>query len=773
MLAPFFFLLCNFGASKAVVTKSQQYHTHIEHLLLEKLELDSQHLQKLLSPFQNQNCLVIIRNFLLINHEIKFIPLIIHHMVIDLPSQDHYEWVMHSSNHRFQDKYSLVGNASELSLLCRSPFLAQFTTLYILDCMSINATRWIVATKTWNCMCVVDLFVPTYNGIDLSTTYPLSFVTKQHPYKYSNSPAPFWQATVPQINILISTQNTSKENVEDWMEGIIKYSSASIFAELLFYVCPVNQAGYIQDIIGYDVGFTNHVSIDITTWTSIPFDTIARRSLIHWRDLNVWLNELYDRKAPIGVRNALLSCRLHHPINRRYLSRHTKSSVDIISAYLTLIVMGNYSYHVEAPFVCQYPGVIHHKSEIHIPESSAYENQFVIFNFMGTTRPIPCSLVLSKSQLSFRFITCISESHEGFSFKLLAVVFQPAVWLSTFFSYLMCAIVFKRIEDNVVRLTSFQFTVDMFILLLEQTPAFVSSFRISRNALAALILATVVISNAYKSSTVCKMILPMTRLKYQNIQQLDDLNFTMYTRIGEIQYTKQGKRNKTWCPISTSPVWETAVYNDQLGTQMKCISIFAISETIFRHGNEHSFRKQDETAKVMSSLHPQSSELLQLPFNTFNFTKIPIKDMESAYRGAEEKVILESLAQCNRTALLLPQFEVPRYQQMLLNEPYRTPIDVSSEEYFVQSLIVNFYGYPTFPVFKRIQAIQQSGIPNWLMSNRPAWNEEENGKQENGDPRPAKMSGNVSVVFVCLLIGYALSLLVILLEILKINCLIR
>lgn len=67
MLAFVLFLYGNFGISNVVLIRNHLNQNNFELLVSEKSKLDSDYLQKLLNPFQNQNCLVIIRNFLLID----------------------------------------------------------------------------------------------------------------------------------------------------------------------------------------------------------------------------------------------------------------------------------------------------------------------------------------------------------------------------------------------------------------------------------------------------------------------------------------------------------------------------------------------------------------------------------------------------------------------------------------------------------------------------------------------------------------------------------
>lgn len=240
-------------------------------------------------------------------------------------------------------------------------------------------------------------------------------------------------------------------------------------------------------------------------------------------------------------------------------------------------------------------------------------------------------------------------------------------------------------------------------------------------------------------------------------------NFTLFHRLGNFQFALY--ENETWCQNLSK--WDSFSEKDLIGTQTKCLFIRASSESLFQTSEENNLQSSRLDIKIrkLLSLHPETTDLLHAAYSMFDVTKSPLLYLESMYHTIEEKVLLDTLAQCNKTAVVLPQFEVPRYKKVLAREPYIVSVDVGIEEYFIPSLMVNFHGFPTFPVFKRIQAIHQSGILKWFRSKSPLRDQQSSDNRQL--VRPAKVNGNVFVVFVCLFVGQVLSFITVIFEILR------
>lgn len=187
--------------------------------------------------------------------------------------------------------------------------------------------------------------------------------------------------------------------------------------------------------------------------------------------------------------------------------------------------------------------------------------------------------------------------------------------------------------------------------------------RFSRYALGALVLTSVVISNAYKNSNVYKVVLRKKRQEYSSIYQLQDQTFSLLDRLGRIQ-SYIGT-----CENSDLLEWDTTIDKYFLATEKGCVAAYAYSETVFPDSEQGVLQNIDITAREMVSLLPQAVHLLHLSFNKY-FARNHTLDLESIYHELEEKSIFETLTHCNKTAFMLPKYEVPRYKSILSKEPY-------------------------------------------------------------------------------------------------------
>lgn len=290
-------------------------------------------------------------------------------------------------------------NESSLKRLtnpCPSTVFARFLKQqpFSVDCVSINATKLIFKTRTWNCLCILDIFNPTYNSLDVPAVYPVSIV--RYPSS-PHAPIPFWKATVPVFNILFSACTITTAKTQDWMDDVMRSSDLCLYGEVVFYICRVTQMGRIEDILNYDELYGTPKKITMADWGKLSFVAIAKRSLILWRDRRMWTGLVYLGPSFSGIESAFESCNLDFEIRRRHSISFSKPFADIASAYIVQLIMGNFSYWRKDSFVCQHPGVTIHEADANVPETSSYLNRFVPLKILGDAQLALSSLVIRKT----------------------------------------------------------------------------------------------------------------------------------------------------------------------------------------------------------------------------------------------------------------------------------------------------------------------------------------------------------------------------------------
>jgi len=156
------------------------------------------------------------------------------------------------------------------------------------------------------------------------------------------------------------------------------------------------------------------------------------------------------------------------------------------------------------------------------------------------------AIKLSDEDNALTFLACGKSKPRQFSFNELVSVFEIEIWVSISISMVLLTIVTAVVNDipidmkrNLKILNSLRLDklVSVFVqvtkALLEQGDPFSSTiagkhrFRFN---IGTFLLVGIVISNAYKSSNVYNLVLPRKPVPYENVSQLFDARFKIYSR---------------------------------------------------------------------------------------------------------------------------------------------------------------------------------------------------------------------------------------------------
>ncbi len=138
------------------------------------------------------------------------------------------------------------------------------------------------------------------------------------------------------------------------------------------------------------------------------------------------------------------------------------------------------------------------------------------------------------------FVSCGSRGLEAFPFLQFVSVFEWEVWLFILLSIALISAVFAKLYKEVwqsINLIAGTFSV--YKVLLEQGDPFPASSDTKiqmRFLMCGALLAGLVISNAFKSENVYKIVLPRSHISYYNVDELVEDNVNLYTRIEKFLY---------------------------------------------------------------------------------------------------------------------------------------------------------------------------------------------------------------------------------------------
>lgn len=128
----------------------------------------------------------------------------------------------------------------------------------------------------------------------------------------------------------------------------------------------------------------------------------------------------------------------------------------------------------------------------------------------------------------------------------------------------------------------------------------------------------------------------------------------------------------------------------------------------------------------------------------------------------EDKQLRADLLECNRTAIILPQYKCKTYARIALKRNNNKPISISKESYsdfHMHTVLVGFV--PPYMIW-RLRGIQQSALLEWWIEfiensgNIPIYQSKEH--------QAPTMDGSIFVIFLVLISGLVISFVVYIIE---------
>ncbi|CAL8084916.1 unnamed protein product [Orchesella dallaii] len=273
------------------------------------------------------------------------------------------------------------------------------------------------------------------------------------------------------------------------------------------------------------------------------------------------------------------------------------------------------------------------------------------------------------------------------------------------------------------------------------------------------------------------MILPRQPVPYENLSELVQDKFTIYSR-GKFE-RREPNLNQRRIMIYRRPLSEDITYDKtrnyitdgpQSGRNFKIASeIRSVLNNVVdflgqnRSVKEKKLYQQLETNTTLiagldsivrdayEQLWPRNkSAILGYDWKLFNI------DAENFVNRQQQGILNALIEQCNNTALILPRVEANRLARKVQNK-HLGLVHIGKENYYAWDYLIYFIGHVPPFVVDGIRTMQWTGIANKLVefaasSYKPA-------PYSPTLPTRATMSGNVAVIFAILAVGLVIALL--------------
>ncbi|CAL8141107.1 unnamed protein product [Orchesella dallaii] len=374
--------------------------------------------------------------------------------------------------------------------------------------------------------------------------------------------------------------------------------------------------------------------------------------------------------------------------------------------------------------------------------------------------------------MKLKFVSCGTAGHSGLAFDQLSSIFDAYIWMGIMFTTIIITwtcLYFRWFHHENLQLLKWKVLIAGFLLeylevssvLLDQglaLPKNFLDFKKFRLAFAPFLLMAVILSSAYKHDNITKLTLPRDPIPFDTFDALTNYSFKIYTRINMI-----GGFQRYPLPTFIFDFLYRILKNSLVARSEQHQALFTPSELyLFSKGDYSHSLMFDDTSIILSN---RTRHVL-------NHTKLHPDYISMAFNGTPTS--LDVLRNCNQTALFLPDVEAHEAYYDLRNLPEsRGKTYLSKESMFEVDSVIAFGRAVSPKVIDRMKGLEISGIYGWwtdfivhyMTQVRGGRDQLTSNKQ--GQSVKSNLNGNISVVFVVLVVGLVASSFVFMGEIWK------
>lgn len=399
---------------------------------------------------------------------------------------------------------------------------------------------------------------------------------------------------------------------------------------------------------------------------------------------------------------------------------------------------------------------------------------------LTNTKELNESLVVQNTLSSFHFVSCGDQGTEILLFSEFILIFDKYIWILILISIILAAVCLAK-QFNGRNIFSSRHLLYFTKVFFEQGDPFPETFQKLtrfRLVIAGILLAGLVLSNAYKSNNVYNIVTPRQVVPYSEFDELVRDNFSIYSKMDFVIYNLRSLYDLEFGLSRVKNI--TNVYSDDGVIVEADHKYFALTRTEtttiarirnIRKTTEKSADKNLNTLKkiiLKSRPHPRSHELLVSPLIsliTLEKASLPkfqtiIKDPEENYDefvwkrwnialtnyfyGKQDEFIHDDLTNCSKSVWILQKYQANKFARHLRKNGLHS--DVGMEAYTNSNFAFRFWGLVPPFVLKRISVIHSTGLFEWWQK----FIDSDKLRLSHEKPVPVKpnMSGNISVIFV-------------------------
>lgn len=694
-------------------------------------------------------------------------------------------------------------------------------------CSTIKFLNFSASTKPWNYQLHFNFFAPLveefekgtrwfvsdtitipFEDFALWTNYP--YILNMHDHKKLIS--------LSQVRVLLQETEFVQRFAQVWMQALTTYNIFySIARHTIFYVMPTKATvtGAVLHM------FNEGICHDCDFWSIFIARKTIKTSFHDTSSKLIWSFDDTIAHYYVDIIQFFSECHLeqfdfNHWQFRKYMLRdwHLKNILALAQAMHLHSSTPNStfttcycrhasltrSHPIISDFCAEDPVFILRRHTL--PFSSWFRMRLA----PGNGEYLPFSL--DDPANNFRFISCGRPPQTALPFDALVSVFQFKVWICTFLMILILVplaaagicnphIFTFNSKLKLTRVTFIQRIKQVFSkirvistlkCLLEQGDPFteqetcILSFRW---VVASTLLVCIVISNAYKNDNVYKVIAPRQIVHYHTFRQLVEDKFAIFSDAQ--RKTFWGGACSVGCTLNysrhpTNPhkatIRETSCNSSvhrKTGVLLKCMDIDSRVGTHFQRQSSKIVEYVYNNSKLIPGVDKDLLASLGRT-NVFLFRQMIVVD-RLKFEAAHDARAWNTLKECNKTALILPETTSAQFYAKLNFERGQNDVYIGKEVMFGSVMGVYFSGNLPETILQRLKALEMSGVMKF-------WNRfvvdtvipyRQIRRSQAVSPPPATlyqqavslkptMSGNVVVIFVALFMGLAVSAIFVLFE---------
>ncbi|CAL8133341.1 unnamed protein product [Orchesella dallaii] len=665
------------------------------------------------------------------------------------------------------------------------------TVLYPKSCVELDYQRYVIQSKPWTCEVIISVDPPPFFFHELpysrsltskKVLFPKVFSTKSFHGKQRGLIGQF--PSFQPINILVPRKLIDKD-IESWVNSVSndnnlrRYASRDVFLvmETLQIMSGNKLEHSFAKIVSASVvarypdshsgskheGHRKLYPLHVTKRKTSNFIQLLTRDSekgeMYWNILFFYYHHFvkisdispddgFNRICHTLSENSRISSVITETNKFSLIDAQFKIWNDIFQNYTMMV---NY-----IRLECDMQGNAKYQlAETHV---EIIRGTLVIFQNQDAVDNTYFPIYVANPSKSLTFVSCGAEPMETFAFMELLNVFDPFIWIWILLLLLIFMPIFLNFceyADWIIKLNEnaeVHFSLKIFLqpirLVLELGGAYTmkqENIPSLKPFFAGVLMATIVLSNAYKNDNVYNMIAPRKFIPYTQFEQLEAADFKVYTRIN--LETGLNKMNRMSLLKEVYRIGETphVIYGNHRNWY---------SEVLF-HFQKVENRKFDTTMmqKVVnrSKLPDDAVDILQATMANY-------KNNREVHDYMQNKSLNERLLKCNKVALILPDLIARQYLGMLRKRGLKHS-SISSSALFEDGMGFYLCGWMPNRLIRRLEGLQGSGIRNRMNDIYKAVRQIHVSGGEMDQEVPA-MGGNIIVIFAVLCAGYVLTILI-------------